>query len=208
METIAPGRGSKYLYDVLGKDFEGPLCSESFLAYLKFFKDNARLEPHYCWAHLIRDLRHVAQTGDRASRRWTQKLLEPVKRLFGAWHRGWYKACDRGLDRVLKACERPGVGRQARTLGKRMYKQRRGHGRFLKNPASGIEPTNNAAERELRKRVLHRWDARHPQHLVQTVVGTGVQRACDLPQAESLDLPLPRQTFNACANGVSLPMLV
>ena len=153
---IASGRGSEHLYPLLGEDFDGALGSDSFSAYLRFYKDNPGLKPQYCWAHLIRDMRLVEEKGDRCSRAWGRKVLDRSKAMFKAWHRGQINACRKALAGVLELCRRPGVGRQAKVLGKRVWRQRRGYGLFLDDPAAGIEPTNNAAERELRKVVLHR----------------------------------------------------
>ena len=153
---IAPGRGSEHLYALLGEDFEGTLCSDCFSAYLKFYKDHPSLMPQYCWAHLIREIRFVGGSGDRLSRRWAQKVLAQVKALFRGWHRGQWAACRRAWERILKLCRSPSRGEAARRLGKRVWKQREGYGRFLGDPQAQIDPTNNAAERALRKVVLHR----------------------------------------------------
>ena len=90
------------------------------------------------------------------SRRWAQKVLAQVKVLFRGWHRGQWAACRRALEKILKLCRSPGRGEAARRLGRRVWKQREGYGRFLKDPEAKIDPTNNAAERALRKVVLHR----------------------------------------------------
>jgi len=153
---IAPGRGSEHLYPLLGEDFAGTLCSDSYSAYLKFYRENPRLKPQYCWTHLIRDIRFVAESADRFSRRWAEKVLKGVKKVFRAWHRGQAVACGRAWAAVLKRCRAPGRGAAAKTLGTRVWKQARGYGRFLEAPGAGIEPTNNAAERQLRALVLHR----------------------------------------------------
>ena len=56
----------------------------------------------------------------------------------------------------MNLCRSPGQGAAARRLGRRVWKQREGYGRFLADPQAKIDPTNNAAERALRKVVLHR----------------------------------------------------
>lgn len=151
---IQPGRGSAQLYELLGDDFTGTLCSDSFSAYLKFCRENPEVKPQYCWAHAIRDVRFVLEHGDGRSRRWADKVLDQIKRMFKAWHRGQLAACGRAGSALMKLCRNPGQGVDARRLGTRLWKQREGYLRFI--TATGIEPTNNRAERALRPVVLHR----------------------------------------------------
>ena len=153
---IQTGRGSAQLAELLGDDFAGTVCSDSFSAYLKFAREHPGVSSQFCWAHLIRDLRFAAEKGDRFSRRWADKVLGDVKKLFRSWHRGQIAACRRARDAVLQRCRHPGKGTDARRLGVRVWKQRAGYSRFLDRPDLGLEPTNNPAERELRKLVLHR----------------------------------------------------
>src|SRR5262249_7206113 len=50
--TVAATRGSQVLVDLLGKVFQGILCSDRFSAYLKDHSGKAQ----FCWAHLKRNL--------------------------------------------------------------------------------------------------------------------------------------------------------
>ena len=153
---IVSGRGSAELTQLLGEDFDAVLCSDSFSAYLKYAKDHPEVKPQFCWAHLIRDLRFMAESADRLSQAWAGKVMGDVKQMFRTWHRNQFIACRRARDAILKRCRVPGSGAAARTLGGRIWRQREGYMRFLENPAAGIEPTNNPADRALRPLVLHR----------------------------------------------------
>jgi len=206
---IVPGRGSEHLYTLLGEDFEGTLCSDSFSAYLKFARENPRLKPQYCWAHLIRDVRFIDESGDRISRVWAGKVLKQVKKLFRAWHRGQTAACHRARDAILKLCRRPGQGVQGRTLGVRVWKQRVGYTRFLDEPDLGLEPTNNPAERDLRKLVLHR----HATQGTRSESGRrwwervfSVRATCRKQGRSMFDYLT--ETIEACAAGRDTPRLV
>jgi transposase len=40
----------------------------------------------FCWAHLIRDVKFLTTLSDRVTRRFGEKLLVSIKRLFRVWH--------------------------------------------------------------------------------------------------------------------------
>lgn len=153
---IADSRSTKELYALLGEDFEGVVCSDFFSAYLKFARENPRNQAQYCWAHLIRELLFLDGALDQTTRKWAAKVLIDVKKLFRAWRRGQYAACRRAQARIQARCRRLPQRGEVQTLGGRMHKHRKDYFRFLEDPARGIEPTNNLAERQLRPLVMHR----------------------------------------------------
>ena len=57
---INQSRGSKVLLELLGEDFEGILHVDYFSANKKFVKDYG-IKVQYCWAHLIRDIKFLAE---------------------------------------------------------------------------------------------------------------------------------------------------
>ena len=153
---IIKGRGTDQLHQLLGDDFEGVLCSDHFSAYVKNARLNPKVKPQFCWAHLVRDFRFVAESGDRSSRGWAKKVLEDAGRMFTHWHGKRHRACRKALDVIMNRCRNPGVGLDANRLGKRVWKHRESYRRFIDEPELHIEPTNNSAERQLRPSVIHR----------------------------------------------------
>jgi len=117
-----------------------------------------------CWAHLSRDFQAMVERGGE-SQETGQALLKQAKQLFKLWH----KARDGDLSRPrLEALMRP-VRQEVKKLlqaGAQTghKKTRRTCANILKVERSlwtfarveGVEPTNNAAERALRRAVLWR----------------------------------------------------
>lgn len=117
-----------------------------------------------CWAHLRRDFQALVDRGGESSE-VGRALLGQVKRLFTLWH----EVRDGRLNRVeFQAQVRP-VRRRVKELlvagGRSTHrKTRRSCANILKvEPslwsfvrAEGVEPTNNTAERGLRRAVLWR----------------------------------------------------
>lgn len=150
---VADSRSTAELYELLGQDFDGVVCSDFFSAYLKFNRENASAA-QLCWAHLIRELLFLEGLTDKPTARWARKVLDPVRRLFRAWRCGQPGACGRARAQIIAACRRPPQRGEASNLAKRIREREADYFRFLDAP--GIEPTNNAAERALRPLVLHR----------------------------------------------------
>lgn len=153
---IVKGRGTDQLHELVGDDFAAVLCSDNFSAYVKNARLNPEVKAQFCWAHLIRDLRFVEQSGDRSSRGWAVKVMKDVRRMFEAWHDGRLGRCRVAMDAIMRRSRSPGVGVDAKRLGGRMWKHRESYRRFIDEPGLNIEPTNNPAERQLRPLVLHR----------------------------------------------------
>ncbi len=83
---IDPSRGSSVLEAMLGRDFAGMIGADYWGAYRKY----ARLfgvRVQYCMAHLIRDIRFLAEHRVRKLSRWGSDLLEWLKKLFSTLHR-------------------------------------------------------------------------------------------------------------------------
>lgn len=117
-----------------------------------------------CWAHLVRDFQALVERGGE-SQKIGQALLKQSNRLFKLWHkvrngrlsRAGFEAAMQPIEqRVKKLLE---AGTQAEH-----EKTRRTCTNILKVEPSlrtfvrveGVEPTNNAAERPLRRAVLWR----------------------------------------------------
>jgi transposase len=85
--------------ELLGHVFNGIVVSDRFSAY-----DHLPIEQRQlCWAHLIRDLRAIAERPG-ASSEFGSELLDLQQQLFGLWHRHRNGTIDRA---ALQQCCRP-----------------------------------------------------------------------------------------------------
>lgn len=158
---IDKSRGCKVLEEMLGKDFTGIIGADYWGAYRKY----ARLfdvHMQYCMAHLIRDIRFLAEHKVKKLSRWGSELLEWLKKLFDTLHRrdqltikGFIRSMEKIKTGFLKRMRRPPDHKLAKKLAKRFKrKAAENYFRFLTEP--GIEPTNNGTERQIRSVVIDR----------------------------------------------------
>jgi transposase len=117
-----------------------------------------------CWAHLARDFQALAERGGE-SKQIGEALLKQVKRLFHLWHKARdadlprerlaasMKSVRRRVKKVLRAGTRCGQRKTERTCANILAVER-SLWTFLR--VEWVEPTNNAAERALRRAVLWR----------------------------------------------------
>jgi len=158
---IDKSRGSKVLFDLLGKEYEGIIGCDFWGAYRKFSRlGNATVQ--YCMAHLIREVRFLAEHTNSKLSDWGQKLLDWLRRLFNTLHRS-EQLTQTGFARCMKQIKR-GFLRKVRrppdhNLAKKLTRRFKGKAaetyfRFLTDP--NIEPTNNGTEREIRHTVIDR----------------------------------------------------
>src|SRR6266567_3806326 len=156
-------RGWKALAALLGEQVKGFVCSDRWSAY-------ARLSPfcrQICWAHLKRDFQKLIDRGGPAAA-LGQKLQGLAERVFTEWHLFRGGGCDRptlqvrldgsarAFERVLKAGRRC-ADRKAATFCRNVLELLPAVWRFV--VSDGVEPTNNHAERVLRRGVLWRKNA-------------------------------------------------
>ena len=155
---IADTRSTEELYELLGRDFHGVIGSDHFSAYLKFVKNSPHAEHQSLLAHLIRDIRFTEKLTAAGAHDWFVEVDPAVRLLFHGWHRAEPETCKEAKRRILAACEAAReIGcPEVRRLQRRIRDHASGYFRFLDDPGGGIEPTNNAAERVLRKVVTHR----------------------------------------------------
>ncbi len=158
---IDPSRSSDVLKAVLGETFGGVIGCDYFSAYHKYMADTA-VVVQFCMAHLIRDVRFLAEHFDQCLARWGQKLLKHLKKLFDTLHRreqlsetGFGRAIQRVREAFLKTARRPPGRAEAQTLASRFRGKEAAHYfTFLTHP--GVEPTNNLTEQALRHIVIDR----------------------------------------------------
>ena len=158
---ISPSRGSEVLLEVLGKEFDGVLGCDYFSAYRKYMK-NCNVLVQFCLAHLIRDIKFLADHPDRRNRSYGQRVLEAVRALFAVIHRRDQMSpqqfqvtlVNAGDELWAEAIYRVPSTKEANNLAKRFEKHGASYIRFITTP--GIEPTNNLAEQAIRFVVLDR----------------------------------------------------
>lgn len=174
---IAPSRGSEVLKAILTETFGGVVGSDYFSAYHKYLADCGVLI-QFCWAHLIRDIRFLAEHPNPSLAGWGEKLLLWIRKLFDTWHRaaqmtqaGFARAMDRIRRGFLQAVRRPPARSEAQTLADR-FRGGQADNYFLFLTTPGIEPTNNQTEQAIRHIVIDR-------HITQGTRGKRGQRWCE-----------------------------
>ena len=157
---IGRSRAARALHRLLGDRFSGVLTSDRWSAYNRHPTAHRQL----CWAHLARDCIALEESGTEASDLGAWAVRECV-RLFRLWHRF--------RDGEISRAELPREVAPLRARFKRLLLRlsaspvraaaRLGRSLTTLWPAlwtwsrvDGVEPTNNAAERALRKAVLWR----------------------------------------------------
>ena len=160
---ISPSRGSDVLIEVLGKEFAGVLGCDYFSAYRKYMRLNENVGLQFCLAHLIRDVKFLAEHPDEKNRTYGQRLQELLRKLFRTIHRrDEYQSDDtfrRALERIRNdLCWEAGIDvvetKEAANMAERFYQHVDSYFRFITEP--GIEPTNNVAEQAIRFVAVHR----------------------------------------------------
>ena len=71
---------------IAGGDRGGVLGCDYFSAYRKYMADSGATV-QFCLAHLIREVRFLAESADQTLKSWADKLLGHLRRLFGTLHR-------------------------------------------------------------------------------------------------------------------------
>jgi transposase len=156
-------RGWDALVALLGAQVKGLVCSDRWSAYGRLSRWCRQL----CWAHLKRDFQKLVDRGGPAAR-LGRKLQSVAERVFQQWHlfRGGgfdREALQRRLDATAQELERLlRSGRRcadakAATFCANLLDLLPAVWRFV--VTEGVEPTNNHAERLLRRGVLWRKSA-------------------------------------------------
>ena len=144
---------------MLGKRFDGVLGCDYFSAYRKYMGELS-VEVQFCLAHLVRDVKFLT-TLDAATRRYGERMLEGLRRLFGVIHRRkkmrperFQRALERQRKNIMHAARHPPWTREGRNMAERFRRHGESYFRFITTP--GVEPTNNLAEQALRFVVIDR----------------------------------------------------
>ena len=183
--AVRKSRGKKVLTEILGEGFDGVIVCDGWRSYGSF---TGRLQR--CWAHLLREARYLAERVDEAG-----PLSEALHRLYGGLS-CW--AVDKpppeegerlaGEARAVME-DWAGRGYESEEVRRFAAKMRNGMGHwFTFLVVSGVEPTNNRAERALRESVVQRrimgcfrnGKGTGIYETVMTVLATWKQRGLDL----------------------------
>jgi transposase len=160
---ISPSRGSDVLIEVLGTEFDGVLGCDYFSAYRKYMRLNENVSLQFCLAHLIRDVKFLAEHPDAENRKYGERLRVLFRKLFRTIHRRDEYQSEatfrRALERIRNdLCWEAGMEvvdtREAENMAKRFYQHVESYFRFITEP--GIDPTNNLAEQAIRFVAIHR----------------------------------------------------
>lgn len=172
---IFGSRSTDALREVLGKDCAAIIGADFYSAYKCFMKE-ANIKVQFCWAHLIRDIKFLAESSDKVTANYGDRLLELCRKIFRLQHQR-DELGETVFRRRMKRLKESflATGRRSRASGaKDMVNRLKKYGEeyflFLENPH--IEPTNNLAEREARHCVVDR-------RITQGTRGISGQRWCE-----------------------------
>ena len=151
-------RNQQAAKELLGEDFSGAICSDRYGAY------NWIERRGYCWAHLKRDFQAMAE---RFGSEWHgRRLVKASKRVMAAWRMEREGQIDRRERDERLADERSKVHKLLVGARERApaAKTQRECAQLLKTEerlwtfleVEGMPPTNNLAERCLRRAVIWR----------------------------------------------------
>jgi len=157
---IFHNRGASGAETLLGKDFSGIVGSDRYSAYNSLDP----LHRQVCWAHLKRDFQAWVERGGE-SQIIGRMLLACLKRFFGFWHRFRDGILSRpDFQTEMKPIRLEVVGlleigtllghNETRRTCQNILKVKQALWTFVDR--EGVEPTNNAAERALRRGVIWR----------------------------------------------------
>jgi transposase len=159
--VVHPWRNRAALEALLGREFTGILCSDRWVVYREWPDPYAR---QLCWAHLKRNWEKLVERGGSA-KRVGERFLGIHRRAFELWHLFRGGGCtrtdlsERMLPLVDDFAAALAAGLHCRDARTRRYCARLEADQFglwTFVEAEGVEPTNNHAERVLRRAVLWR----------------------------------------------------
>jgi len=199
--TIATSRGATVLRQLLGIRFAGVLCSDRLQTYLSY----AAACRQFCWSHAIRNLLSAQELAKTATgQRFCREALAHTRRIFRFWHRFRGDPAVRGAPLT-----RPQLIRKVRPIAKQLFaladQHRDAADKDVRNLArafmehhehfftfvkqTGVEPTNNLAERSLRPAVQWRkisFGTRSAEGELAVARLLTITRTCQLQQLNAL----------------------
>lgn len=162
--VIDASRGSDVVKQLIGEDYAGVIVCDYFSAYRKCLSDMDELTVQFCWAHLVRDVKFVAEHPDKVTRRYGQKVLALVRKLFKLLARrvqltakGYRRSLDKLREQLLKAIRSVPKREEALKIAKRFRKHAASYFTFMDHEEiPGVDPTNNRTEQKIRFVVIDR----------------------------------------------------
>jgi transposase len=173
---IQPKRSQEMAKEMLGAGIPGRVVvSDRYCAYGHLSDDERQL----CWSHVLRDFEWLKERGGMVGF-YGEKLLLCGKELFDLWHkvkRGELSRerfaqraarLEEDVGHWLRGGEATGTPR-ASGMCREILRHEKALWTFVRR--AGVEPTNNAAERALRRGVLWRkisfgaWSARGSRYV-------------------------------------------
>ena len=155
------------LNDILGPYYAGIIQCDYYSAYRKYLADTPGVQMQFCWAHLIRDIKFMTDLPDKVTRNFGCRLLEPIRKMFALIHRKdhlnasrYTRALKKYQDIIVGLIRRAPDRYEPRKIKKRFQHHGRSYFTFIDHldvaRVPGLEPTNNATERQIRCVVLDR----------------------------------------------------
>lgn len=153
-------RGSKGAQQLVGTDYDGIVGSDRYSAY-NWINPKKR---QVCWAHLKRDFQALVDRGGE-SKTIGRLLLVEIRQFFNLWHRvrdgtlsrSEFQVAMQPIQKDVHCLLQIGTHvehKKTRKTCKNILKVEPALWTFVKQ--IGLEPTNNAAERALRRGVIWR----------------------------------------------------
>ena len=157
---IDPSRASVVLENLLGSDYAGIISCDFWGAYHKFERLSSA-ELQFCWAHVIREIKFLAESKNKKVANYGKRLLRYVRNMFSTIHHydkisalAWKRRMNKHRRDILKTSQR-GVpdDKDAKNISERLWEWQDDYFRFIEH---GIPPTNNLGEQTIRKVVIDR----------------------------------------------------
>ena len=156
---VADSRRGETAAWMLGPDFAGAVGCDRAKMYLQF--DSLQ----WCWAHLLRDFQSLIDGGNGVQKRLGFDLKREADEMFRLWRKvrdgtSTREAFSEAMEPVRRRVEeyllrgKYSGDRRLHGFCKGLYDRREALWTFI--DVEGVEPTNNEAERSLRKGVLWR----------------------------------------------------
>jgi hypothetical protein len=161
---ISASRSSDILFEILGKDFKGAIECDFFSAYKKYKKE-IDIIIQFCHAHLIRDIKFLAEHFNPELAKYGKKLLLIEEELFilyrlrkneedpVVWNEIHEKLRCCGQRLVEAALDAP-KHKKAQNMANRFKNYDKEYLNFI--DIIGLEPTNNRSEQAMRFIVINR----------------------------------------------------
>jgi transposase len=157
---VDPSRGSIVLENLLGKGYAGIISCDFWGAYRKFDRlTDVALQ--FCWAHVIREVKFLAESKDKKVSRYGKRLLDSIRDMFTTIHRkgelsdgNWLRRMKDHRDLILQtAWHRIPDNKDTVNIAERLWHWQSEYFRFIE---TDIPPTNNVGEQAIRRVVIDR----------------------------------------------------